>query len=227
MIPSTVGFLDQDFEIETQPSLTYKMDLDGDSVRGLVDEQDAMKQMIFRTLQTERYGRDLLSCRMSAAGISGASRKAGFGEGTPQQVSREGQNRRIADFGTVVETCSKKLPLSSAALVCGYTGLLHQYSDCGGVFCPLFTTTTVKRGRFGKRSGIFFVFPVCSLQQSGGVVCQRFLKMGAKKAVNLFKIYCLSAAVMGGGIKLSAVFQMEFICNRFLSAFQFLFCNLP
>ena len=55
MIPSTVGFLDQDFEIETQPSLTYKMDLDGDSVRGLVDEQDAMKQMIFRTLQTERY----------------------------------------------------------------------------------------------------------------------------------------------------------------------------
>ena len=49
----------------------------------------------------------------------------------------------------------------------------------------------------------------------------------AKKAVNLFKIYCLSAAVMGGGIKLSAVFQMEFICNRFLSAFQFLFCNLP
>src|SRR5699024_1276196 len=37
----------------------------------------------------------------------GASRIAGFGEGTPQQVSREGQNRRIADFGTVVETCSK------------------------------------------------------------------------------------------------------------------------
>ena len=107
------------------------------------------------------------------------------------------------------------------------TGLLHQYSDCGGVFCPLFTTTTVKRGRFGKRSGNFFVFPVCSLQQSGGVVCQRFLKMGAKKAVNLFKIYCLSAAVMGGGIKLSAVFQMEFICNRFLFAFQSLFCNLP
>ena len=47
---------------------------------------------------------------MSAAGISGTSRKAGFGEGTPQQVSRVGQNRRIADFGTVVETCSKKLP---------------------------------------------------------------------------------------------------------------------
>ena len=54
------------------------------------------------------HGRDLLSCRMSAAGISGASRKARvWGKALPQQVSREGQNRRIADFGTVVETCSK------------------------------------------------------------------------------------------------------------------------
>ena len=38
--------------------------------------------------------------------------------------------------------------------------LLHQYSDCGGVFCPPFTTTTVKKVRFGKCSGIFFDFPV-------------------------------------------------------------------
>lgn len=55
MIPSTVGFLDQDFEIEEQPSLTYKMDLNGDSVRGFVDEVEAMKQAIFRILNTERY----------------------------------------------------------------------------------------------------------------------------------------------------------------------------
>lgn len=55
MIPSTVGFLAQDFEIEEQPSLTYKMDLNGDSVRGFVDEQEAMKQAIFRILNTERY----------------------------------------------------------------------------------------------------------------------------------------------------------------------------
>ena len=38
----------------------------------------------------------------------------------------------------------------------------------------------------------------------GGVVCQRFLKMGAKKQQTFFKIYCLYAAVMGDGIKLSA-----------------------
>lgn len=55
MIPSTVGFLDQDFEIEEQPSQTYRMDLDGDSVRGMVDESEAVKQAIFRILMTERY----------------------------------------------------------------------------------------------------------------------------------------------------------------------------
>ena len=66
-----------------------------------------------------------------------------------------GQNERNAKSDTSVESCSKKLPLSLAALFCGYTGLLHQYSDCDGVFCPLFTTTTVKRVRFGKCSGIF------------------------------------------------------------------------
>ncbi len=55
MIPSSVGFLAQDFEIEEQPSLTYKMDLNGDSVRGIVDNQEAMMQVIFRILSTERY----------------------------------------------------------------------------------------------------------------------------------------------------------------------------
>ena len=37
---------------------------------------------------------------------SGTSRIAGFGEGTPQQDLPKGQNRRYADFGTVVESCS-------------------------------------------------------------------------------------------------------------------------
>ena len=55
MIPSTVGFLDKDFEIEEQPSKNYKMDLNGNSVRGFCDELEAMKQTIFRILSTERY----------------------------------------------------------------------------------------------------------------------------------------------------------------------------
>lgn len=55
MIPSTVGFLDQDFEIEEQPSKVYKMDLGGNSIRGYCDGLDAMKQAVFRILNTERY----------------------------------------------------------------------------------------------------------------------------------------------------------------------------
>lgn len=55
MIPSTAGFLDLDFEVEEQPSKTYKMDMDNNSIRGHTDEQEALKQAIFRILNTERY----------------------------------------------------------------------------------------------------------------------------------------------------------------------------
>lgn len=159
--------------------------------------------------------------------FSGASRISRvWGRHSPTRFP-QGQNERKANFGTAVESCSKKLPLSSAALVCGYTGLLHQYSDCGGVFCPLFTTTTVKKGAFWQTQRKFFYFPCLLPTTIRRCGLPKIFENGRKKAVNLFKIYCLSAAVMGGGIKLSAVFQMEFICNRFLSAFQFLFCNLP
>lgn len=55
MIPSTSGFLNQDFEIEEQPTKTYRMDLDGNSVRGFCDELEALVQTVFRILNTERY----------------------------------------------------------------------------------------------------------------------------------------------------------------------------
>jgi hypothetical protein len=55
VIPSTSGYLEQDFEIEEQPTKVYKMDLDGNSIRGFTDEQEAMKQTVFRILNTERY----------------------------------------------------------------------------------------------------------------------------------------------------------------------------
>ena len=56
MIPSTTGFLDTDFEFDTEPSINYKMDLSegGDSVRGFCDGIEAMKQTVFRILQTEK-----------------------------------------------------------------------------------------------------------------------------------------------------------------------------
>ena len=58
---------------------------------------------IFLTLRGDR------ACKALSAGEVAAAvrlRWAGFGEGTPQQDLPKGQNRRYADFGTVVESCS-------------------------------------------------------------------------------------------------------------------------
>lgn len=55
MIPGTTAFLEQDFEIEEQPTHTYKMNLESFSVRGYTDGQEAMKQVIYKILSTERY----------------------------------------------------------------------------------------------------------------------------------------------------------------------------
>jgi hypothetical protein len=55
MIPSTNGFLEQDFVIEEQPSKTYKMHLDENIILGYTDGQEAMVQVIFNILNTERY----------------------------------------------------------------------------------------------------------------------------------------------------------------------------
>lgn len=55
MIPSTSGFLTTDFELERQPSKTYKMNLEGNTTRGYTDGLEAMKQVVFKILNTERY----------------------------------------------------------------------------------------------------------------------------------------------------------------------------
>lgn len=46
---------DLEFEIQEQPSKTYKIDLDKDKIRGYVDEIEAIKQAIYKILNTERY----------------------------------------------------------------------------------------------------------------------------------------------------------------------------
>lgn len=55
MIPSTSAFLESDFEIETQPTHTYKMNLESGSIRGYTDKLEAIKQAIYKILLTERY----------------------------------------------------------------------------------------------------------------------------------------------------------------------------
>jgi hypothetical protein len=55
MIPSTNTFLLTDLEVETQPSKTYKLHIDKNIISGTCDEQEAMKQVIYKVLNTERY----------------------------------------------------------------------------------------------------------------------------------------------------------------------------
>lgn len=58
MIPTEVQpseTLLQEFEVEERPTKTYYMNLDKNRVSGLTDGQAAMKQAIYKILQTERY----------------------------------------------------------------------------------------------------------------------------------------------------------------------------
>ncbi len=55
MIPSATAFLEQDFELEEQPTHTYKMNPADGHIRGGTDEQEAMKQAIYKILLTERF----------------------------------------------------------------------------------------------------------------------------------------------------------------------------
>ena len=52
MIPN---YDNQNVEFGTEPSHTYKMNIDKSNVRGYADEIEAMKQAIYKILLTERY----------------------------------------------------------------------------------------------------------------------------------------------------------------------------
>lgn len=56
MIPSIAPASNLSFEIVEQPTETYKMDLKtGKNIRGYTDKLEAMKQVVFKILNTERY----------------------------------------------------------------------------------------------------------------------------------------------------------------------------
>ena len=56
MIPKTTTYTLDDFTIAEQPSHTYRMDLDrGNRIAGYADGLEAMRQAIFKILNTERY----------------------------------------------------------------------------------------------------------------------------------------------------------------------------
>ena len=55
MIPSVNGILTEDLEIETLPSKNYMMQIDRNKIGGFCDKADAVKQAIYKILNTERY----------------------------------------------------------------------------------------------------------------------------------------------------------------------------
>lgn len=59
MLPSTE--IVKDFEIITKPSKDYKINIDKESIRGMVDEKEAVRQAIYCILGTERYQYEIYS----------------------------------------------------------------------------------------------------------------------------------------------------------------------
>lgn len=55
MVPAAISVLDVEIEVEGQPTFTYAMRLNGDRVQGYTDQLEAMKQAIFKIINTERY----------------------------------------------------------------------------------------------------------------------------------------------------------------------------
>ena len=95
---------------------------------------------------------------------SGTSRIAGFGEGTPQQDLPKGQNRRYADFGTVVESCSKKLldcrSLPTATFSENRNQLFYKrLPDCPHLLLPLFREIYNQLFHKRLRAGVLPLLP--------------------------------------------------------------------
>lgn len=55
MVPAATLVLNTVIDVEEQPTFTYAMKLSGDRVQGYTDGIEAMKQAIFKILNTERY----------------------------------------------------------------------------------------------------------------------------------------------------------------------------
>lgn len=55
MIPSTTTLLTSTLTVTRQPSKNYKLQIDNNRISGYCDGQEAMKQVIYKILNTERY----------------------------------------------------------------------------------------------------------------------------------------------------------------------------
>ena len=55
MIPSTNNIFLKNLKVETQPSKNYKLHIESNKISGTCDQLEAMKQVIYKILNTERY----------------------------------------------------------------------------------------------------------------------------------------------------------------------------
>lgn len=55
MIPSTNFYLTSDLDVTTQPSRTYRMNIDHMTINGFCDGIESVKQAVYKILNTERY----------------------------------------------------------------------------------------------------------------------------------------------------------------------------
>ena len=55
MIPSVDEMLTEDFEVTIEPSKTYRMNTDGKYINGLCGDAEAVRQSVYKILNTERY----------------------------------------------------------------------------------------------------------------------------------------------------------------------------
>lgn len=61
MLPNINNLLTTELTIETEPSKNYKMKFEKSSISGYVDELEAMKQVAYKILNTERYEYEIYS----------------------------------------------------------------------------------------------------------------------------------------------------------------------
>lgn len=66
MIPATNNILITSLEVETQPSRNYHMNLNNNVISGLCDNAEAMAQVIYKILNTERYQNSIYSWNYGA-----------------------------------------------------------------------------------------------------------------------------------------------------------------
>ena len=55
MIPSTNSILSTNLKVERQPTKTYKFDIENNVINGFCDNLEAMTQVVYKILNTERY----------------------------------------------------------------------------------------------------------------------------------------------------------------------------